>query len=423
MRRARFLKTSRRGNVLMAYRTRVRSAAIIASGAIAGFAAIVAIGAHAQPLDTASLPSLQRWTPAAASDLLAYIERVDSHGLEPADYAPAALRRALAAGNLAELDRQASQSFGLLARDLANGHVRPAQRRGFHIATPALTPQRIALLIEQALALRTVGRVLEGLAPQNPQYRGLRSALAALPAGADAERRKIEASLERWRWMPRELGARHLLVNIPEYQVRLIDGGREIAVHRVIVGKRSTPTPQFSAQVSGVIFNPPWNVPQSIIAESVGSLVRNSPATARARGYTWSWSGGTLRVTQQPGPNNALGQLKLDMPNPYAVFLHDTPDKELFGREERTMSHGCVRTDRPFDLAERLLGGTGWTRAMIDEAVASRRTQRIALAQPVPVYVVYLSAYVGADGRARYFGDPYGLDAAVNRLLDDRAGA
>ena len=404
----------------------MRNAPTFASRTLAALAAVATIcaSANAQPLDPAPmrLPAPQQWDRTSASALLAYIQRVDGHGLEPADYAPEKLSRAMTFGDGAELERQASESFSLLARDLANGHVRPAQRSRFHIATPPLAPSQTALLIDQALALGNVGSVLDGLAPQNAQYRGLRSALAALPAGADDERRKIEASLERWRWMPRQMGERHLLVNIPEYRVRLLADGREIAVHRIIVGKTSTPTPQFSAQVTGVILNPPWNVPQSIIAESVGRLVRNSPGTARARGYTWSFSGGALRVTQQPGPQNALGQMKLDMPNPYTVYPHDTPSKALFDQEQRTISHGCIRTDRPLDLAEKLLNDAGWSRLMIDDAVATRRTQRVALTQPMPVYVVYMPAYVTADGRVSYFGDPYSLNAAVNRLLDDRSG-
>lgn len=391
---------------------------------LAALAALATTGVAAAATDAAFAPPPvpQRWDRAAAARLHAYIARIDSHGLEPTDYQPVALAAAIAAGDSAELERRASASFGLLARDLANGHVRPAQRRGFHLATAALEPRQIALLIDQALTLGNVERVLDGLAPQNAQYRALRSALARLPADAEAERRKIEASLERWRWMPREMGSRHLLVNIPEYRVRLLDGGREIASHRVIVGKPSTPTPQFSTQVSGVILNPTWTVPQSIIAESVGSLVRNHPATARTRGYTWTRSGGTLRVVQQPGPQNSLGQLRLDMPNAFAVYLHDTPSKALFDRETRALSHGCIRTDRPFDLAVTLLAGTGWTRAIIDEVVAGRETRRIALERPVPVYMVYLPVYAGADGSVAYFGDPYGLNDAINRLLDDRRG-
>lgn len=395
------------------------------TAALLGLLALASAGAAASDAvyPPASVPPPRHWDRAAATELLGYVEHVASHGLEPADYDPEKLAWAIRLGDDAELERQATESFGLLARDLANGHVRPAQRRNFHIATAPLEPRQIALLIDQAIALGQMDEVLDELAPQDAQYQGLRDALARLPAGADEERRKIEVSLERWRWMPRQLGERHLLVNIPEYRVHLLQGGRETALHRVIVGKPSTPTPQFSAAVTGVIFNPTWSVPQSIIAESVGALVRNNPGTARARGYTWSYAGGGLRVVQQPGPQNALGQMKLDMPNPFTVYLHDTPSKALFDEERRVLSHGCIRTDKPFDLATILLAGTGWNRQAIDQTVAGRQTTRVALDRPVPIYVVYMPAYVEADGTVAYFGDPYGLDAAVTRLLDDRAGA
>lgn len=372
------------------------------------------------PLATDPMP--QRWDRQSAAALLAYIERIDTQGLEPADYGPASLRRAIQQGDASDLERQATESFGLVARDLANGHVRPAQRVRFYIATEPLPPARVAVLIDRAIASRDMAGTLNGLAPNNPQYAALRSALAGLPADSDAERRKIEASLERWRWMPRQMGDSHLLVNIPEYRLHVMSEGAEVATHRVIVGKPSTPTPQFSANVAGVILNPPWNVPQSIIAESVGRLVRTSPAVARARGYTWSSSGGRLRVTQQPGPQNALGQVKLDMPNAFTVYLHDTPSKELFGRDVRALSHGCMRTDRPFDLAVRLLAGTDWTRARIDQVVATRKTTRVPLERPMPVYTVYMTAYVQPDGTVGYFNDPYGLDGGINQLLDDGAG-
>jgi murein L,D-transpeptidase YcbB/YkuD len=211
-------------------------------------------------------------------------------------------------------------------------------------------------------------------------------------------------------------------VNIPEYRLHVLADGREIASHRVIVGKPSTPTPQFSAQVTAVIFNPPWNVPQSIIAESVGRLIRNSPEVARARGYTWSYAGGGLRVTQQPGPGNALGQMKLDMPNPFTVYLHDTSNRELFDNERRTLSHGCVRTDKPFKLAKLLLPDGSWTQSRIDAILETRRTTRAALERPMPVYTVYMTAFAAADGTITYSDDPYSLDAAISRLLDDGAG-
>jgi murein L,D-transpeptidase YcbB/YkuD len=367
---------------------------------------------------TAQEVAPRHWDRQAASALFAYIERIDRHGLDPADYAPAELLEAIQSDDPALLERRATNSFGLVAVDLATGHIRPGNRGRNYIRSDDIEPARIAKLIDVAIAARNPAIVLERLAPDSSQYAALQRALAALPAGSESERRRIEVNLERWRWLPRALGDRHLLVNIPEYRVRLFDSGAEIANHRVIVGKPQTPTPQFSAKVEGVILNPAWHVPQSIIAESVGRLVRSSPGTARQRGYTWrSDNAGRLQVTQQPGPNNALGQLKLDMPNPLTVYLHDTPSKELFERDVRTFSHGCIRTQDPFGLAEKLLADAGWTRAMIDDGVAARRTRRVPLAAAVPVHVVYLTAFAKPDGTIDYLDDPYSLDAALTAKL------
>jgi murein L,D-transpeptidase YcbB/YkuD len=399
--------------------------AIRATACLHGLAAVVVLWAlaFAAGVAFAQEPAPRHWDREVAGTLLTYIEHIDRHGLEPADYAPAALEQAIASGDAQALERRATESFSRVAADLAVGHVRPGRRGRSYIVSDTLDPMRVARLIDTAIEARSVAHALESLAPRNRQYRALRSALVRLTPEQAEERRKIEASLERWRWMPRQMGERHLLVNIPEYRLHVLADGSEIASHRVIVGKPSTPTPQFSAQVTGVIFNPPWNVPQSIVAESVGALVRNNPATARARGYTWSYANGGLRVTQQPGPGNALGQLKLDMPNPFTVYLHDTSNRDLFDGERRTLSHGCVRTDKPFDLAELLLAGTGWTQSRIDDVVKTRRTTRAALTPPVPVHIVYMTAYPAADGTIVYSADPYSLDAAINRLLDDRTGA
>lgn len=363
-------------------------------------------------------PAPRRWDPQTAGTLLAYIERIDSHGLDPADYAPAQLEQALASGDAARLERQATDSFARVAADLAIGRVKPGRRGRYFIASDPIEPARMASLIDSAIAFGSVAPGLEALAPRTREYAALRAALTRLGPGQDEERRKIEVSLERWRWLPRNLGDRHLLVNIPDFRLHLMDGNREIASHRVIVGKPQTPTPQFSAQVTAVILNPSWHVPQSIIAESVGSLVRNRPQVARARGYVWSYSGGGLRVTQQPGPQNALGQMKLDMPNPLTVYIHDTPSKDLFERDVRTFSHGCIRTQLPFDLAEALLRDAGWSRAQIDAGVAARQTKRVPLESPISVYVVYMTAVAGPDGAVRFLDDPYRLDAAIAAQLD-----
>lgn len=380
--------------------------------------------AFAGAMVAAQQPEPQRWTRSSAAALLTYVEAIGSHGLDPADYAPAELRRTLASGDPAAIEDHATQIFGLVARDLAEGHVRPGRRGRSFIASDPLKPERVALLIDEAIATRDMAGVLDRLAPQVRQYRVLREALAALPARREEDRHRIEASLERWRWLPRDLAGRYLLVNIPEYRLRLMEGDVETAFHRVIVGTTRTPTPQFNTMVTGVIFNPPWHVPQSIVLESVGALIRSSPATARARGYVWSSTGSRLLVTQQPGPNNALGQMKLDMPNPLGIYVHDTPAKALFEESARTFSHGCLRIEHPFDLAATLLTSPEWGRARIDELIAAGKTTSVPLAHPLPFYATYLTAVADPDGTIRYLEDPYSQDASlVAQLHDGRGGA
>ena len=170
---------------------------------------------------------------------------------------------------------------------------------------------------------------------------------------------------------------------------------------------------------TAAIINPWWNVPASIVAESVGALVRGRPAVAAARGYRWTRDGaGHLSVRQAPGPGNALGRMKLDMPNPFSIFIHDTPAKALFARNARAFSHGCVRVDGALELAAAL---TGRSRADIDAVVASGETERIAF-PPLPVYVVYLTAVADADGAVAVLPDIYGEDEAVAAALADQVG-
>lgn len=363
-------------------------------------------------------PQPTRWDRPAATALLAYIQQINSHGLKPSDYEPVQLQKAIESGDPAALERQADESFAMVADDLAVGRVRPGQRAHYNIAPNSLDPALVARMIDMAITAQKVSWVLDTFAPQNPEYAALRKALAG-PDGADpAKRRQIAATLERWRWLPHNRGNKYLMVNLPEYRVRLFENGKEIDNHKVIIGKPNLPTPQFSTRVIGVIFNPSWHVPSSIIAESVGRMVRRNPASARSHGYTWTSVGGHLSVTQGPGPGNSLGQMKLDMPNPLTVYLHDTPSKALFDREDRTFSHGCIRTQDPFGLAEKLLAKVGWDRARIDSVVASRVTTHVALDTPLPVYVVYLTAVPQADGSVQYLKDMYKRDAELAPLLN-----
>lgn len=241
-----------------------------------------------------------------------------------------------------------------------------------------------------------------------PAHPYLETLIAALDRETDADRRAtLAANIDRWRAMPAALGERYLLVNAASFEMGLWENGVLTAVWPVIIGKPRTPTPIFDTTVTGVVFNPWWDIPASIVRESVGALMRNRPAEARRRGYVVQ----NGRYRQRPGPGNALGQMKLVMPNRYSVGVHDTPNRDLFRREDRALSHGCVRVGDALGFAARLLAARAdWGRAEIDAAVAAGDTVTVDLAEPIPIYVGYFTAEPGADEEIRYYRDIYGRD-------------
>lgn len=357
------------------------------------------------------------WQRPDAEELLRIVEGIGAEGLDPADYDAAALREVLATGEAAAWSTRATAVFLHLATDLSEGHLRDRRSVAWHIAGPRLDSAAAERMLANVLETHRLAITLSGLLPQHRQYRQLKAALAATPARDKATIERLRANLERWRWMPRELGKRYLLVNVPAFTVSLVQDGAVIARRRAIVGKRATPTPQFSATVSGLVLNPWWDIPPSIVRESVGQLMRAHPEQARTRGYVAV--GG--RIRQAPGPGNALGQVKLVMPNPYTVYLHDTPTKKLFGQEVRAYSHGCIRVDDALGLAASLLAGTpGWDRTRLDKAVASGTTAQVALGLSLPVYVVYFTAAADESGEIATFPDIYGRDGPVVASLVDR---
>lgn len=357
------------------------------------------------------------WQQSDAEELLGVVEGIGAEGLDPTDYDAGALRRDLASDNPAAWSLRATAVFLHLASDLSNGHLRDHRRVSWHIAGPRLDDAAAKALLADALAGHRVRQTLTGLVPQHQQYARLKAALAATPPRDKAAIERLRANLERWRWMPRDLGPRYLFVNVPAFTVSLIENGHVVERRRVIVGKPKTPTPQFATTVTGAIFNPWWEVPQSIVRESVGRLMRTSPGLARARGYVAA--GG--RIRQAPGPANALGQMKLVMPNPFTVYLHDTPSKKLFDEEVRAFSHGCIRVQDASGLAATLLRGTaGWNPQRIGETIAGGRTTEVAVRSPVPVYIAYFTAAAEENGEIATFPDVYGRDGPVVASLVDR---
>ena len=220
---------------------------------------------------------------------------------------------------------------------------------------------------------------------------------------------EIIANMERWRWLPRDLGEERIEVNIPDFELAVFRSGAVTHRTRVIVGKETTPTPIFSDSLEYIIVNPYWNVPQSIIHKEM------MPNGGPGAGFKVSYSHGQMVVRQPPGPSNALGQMKFVFPNDYAVYMHDTQSRNLFALSRRAFSHGCMRVQYPFALAEAVLNGK-WSKERLEKLIGS--TERyITLSQPLPVHVEYFTTYVNETGKLIQRQDLYGYSLRVKRAL------
>ena len=241
---------------------------------------------------------------------------------------------------------------------------------------------------------------------------------AALNVTAERRVRQLRAALERERWLPASLGRRYVAVWIPACELQAVQGGRVALESRVIGGKTGWHTPIFSAPMTTVIFNPYWNIPPSILGREVLPRQRRDPSYFSREGIEAVRDGGSVRYRQVPGPRNPLGEVKLVFPNPYNVYLHDTSSPSLFARDERAFSHGCVRVEKPLELAAFALAETpGWTAEAVLAAGGGSRERPVALAEPIPVHVFYRTAWVDDDGEVQFRRDLYGLDARLERAL------
>jgi L,D-transpeptidase YcbB len=246
----------------------------------------------------------------------------------------------------------------------------------------------------------------------------------------------IQVNMERLRWLPRDLGAFHVMVNVPEFRLRILKDDRPVHDTRVIVGTPKNPTPTFSNEIDHLIVNPYWNVPASILTKEMLPEIQRDPyyfarhnyqVLARWEGKTYiveptmvDWTNvdtSILRVRQLPGEANALGRIKFMFPNQHAVYLHDTPTKHLFRRDYRAYSHGCVRVDYPMAFADALLAHEPEWNAAALERYFGGPERRINLNSPVPVHLAYFTVRVTEDGRLATFDDLYGYDEKIWQQL------
>ena len=267
----------------------------------------------------------------------------------------------------------------------------------------------------------------------------------ALNVSAAERLTQIRANLERWRWITQELGERYILVNTADFRVAAIEAGQEVLTMPAIVGTAYRRTPDFSGTMSYLEVNPTWTVPPKLVREDILPKVKKDPAYLAKKGFRvfegWSEGAGEIdaaavdwtqvdgeslpyKFRQDPGPQNSLGRIKFMFPNKFDVYLHDTPDKGLFKRSARNFSSGCIRVERPIDLAEYVMrGDPAWTRDKILAAIESRKTQVINLPEPLGVHLLYWTAWLAADGRVHFRQDVYLRDAALSRALEERPSA
>jgi len=237
--------------------------------------------------------------------------------------------------------------------------------------------------------------------------------LAALDVPAEERLRQLEVNLERWRRVPAGLPERRVEIDLPAFRLRMVEDGRTVGAMKIVVGKPRSRTPVFRDALTHVVLNPYWNVPPGIAARE---LRPQGSAWLQARGYETLPNGG---LRQRPGAGNSLGRVKFALDGQQYIYLHDTPEKHLFGRAERAFSHGCIRLERPLELAEwALRGDPDWTPERLRAAVARGRHDWIRLPREVPVFVLYFTAWAEDDGEVHFRRDLYGFDEALARALD-----
>lgn len=248
--------------------------------------------------------------------------------------------------------------------------------------------------------------------------------------------REMQLNLERWRWLPSNLGDRHIIVNIPEFMLYVYEGGEPVLASKVMVGRSYHPTPVFSDTLTAMVLHPTWTVPNTIAALEILSGVHRDPEFLRANNIrvfegpiekgreidpsTVNWNEVIVETNpysfrEDPGPKNPLGRIKFLLPNRFEVYLHDTPSSQLFQERERSFSYGCVRVEKALELAAYLMRSAGWTQQTVEAALDTVETRTLRVPDPIPVHIVYWTAWVSQDSQVHFRDDLYRLDEMHHR--------
>lgn len=379
-----------------------------------------------------------------------------SEGLDPADYPVARLEPGTAAPTLAELaeaELKLSAAAMLYARDARGGRLEPGRLSG--MITPKLDLPSAQTVLSALEASHAPGEALAGFNPAYPGYRALRAKLAEVRANRAAATIEpgpppskpvrqaaarqigtrvatdgtapgpnkaapsrlegdIVANMERWRWLPTETSANYIVVNIPEFRLRLFESGQVTHLARVATGTTSTQTPLFSGLIQFAVVNPSWYVPPSIMREHASRMAEDPTYAGRA-GISVARAGKSVSYRMPPGPRNPLGNIKFMFPNDHAVYLHDTNGRGIFGASQRALSHGCIRLENPFSLGGKIMGGH-WTEARL-KSLVGHGERAIYLEQKLPISLAYFTVWVDESGEVQQFGDLYGHHRRVRMAL------
>jgi murein L,D-transpeptidase YcbB/YkuD len=337
--------------------------------------------------------------------------------------------------------------------DATRGRIDPNRISGYH-DLPRKSIDLVAALDELANS-NDAAASLAARNPDNAQFKALVAELARLrneapqedapaPAknskhkraaksdGATGKIQKVEIALEELRWLPRNFGNTYVFLNQPAFEVTFVEDGKPKLSMRAVVGKPSAQTYFFVDRIKDVEYNPYWNVPRSIVINEMLPRLYRDPRWLNSRGYevanergrqiasnSVNWAAvatdkTSVDVRQPPGDSNALGRLKIEFPNKHAIYMHDTPQKSFFKHDMRALSHGCVRLDRPREMAAALLGTSV---EHIDKRIASKNTEKEFMKREIPVYLAYFTAWPDAQGKVHYYDDVYERDAHLKTAL------
>jgi murein L,D-transpeptidase YcbB/YkuD len=357
------------------------------------------------------------------------VQRAGEHGLDPGLFHSAALGERGPILSPVERDLLLSDAFLSYADALARGAMPIEERVDDEDLTPE--PVDVVAVLDAAVAAPDPTKVIGALAPVSAEYetmrrayaeyrafasagQGLRNKNAHAPperAAAEPRVRQLAINLERLRWLPRQMPRDRVVVNAAIARLQLYRNDRPAFTTRVVVGETDKQTPEFQSTIDDVLFNPPWNIPRSIVQKEILPKLAADPGYLASHHMRFRSNGA---IQQEAGAYSALGRLKFEMNDRYDVYLHDTPTKSLFQSAARMMSHGCVRVENPRTLAVMLLGQPV---EAIDKGIAAGHTNRRALPTPMPAFIVYQTAYVESDGSIQFRGDPYERDEEIWRYL------